>query len=769
MRVRVFKGGRSPLRAVGSALRPHWGALLALGLLLAAGLAILGDYGVYYDEFWERRITPLHLRYLIGDDEGFFSLRNADHLYGVAFKAPLLFVERAFGLQNDRGIYLARHLLIHLTFLISGLFAYMLARRLFGAWPLAVGAMLLFLLHPRLYAHSFFNSKDIPFLAMFMVALFLTHRAFRRDSLSAFALLGVGVGLLMNLRIMGVVLLAAVPGLRALDFALAPGWEERKRLLLTTGAFVLASALTIFASLPYLWGAPFRRAVEWWATSSDHPTAPVELFRGTLYRSADFPAEYLPLWFSISSPPFALALGALGAAALLRRIASRPYAAFRDARLRLGLLAAGCFAAPVAGVILLDANMYNGWRQMFFLWAPFSLLAMFGLRRLLDAFGQRRLRRAVCAAASAGLGLTIVSIALLHPFQHSYFNFLVDRTTPENLNAQYTTLTGNWAYPAVQSLLSSRPSGEASVAHSQPAVRALAMLREEERARVSLAPHALAEFSLRSKRPGESERTLARESVYGSVVWAVVKEKPGVGRLLAAYEQAAASAPVAREAWDVYLNRERRLLVYVRDPCGQSIENVHFYLFVYPEDIGDLRSWEEADGRADLSFNLYEFGAPLDGICAAAVPLPDYEVAGIRTGQPDPPAWEAAFPFAAPEAYRAAYERAAPREPSARGVFDVYVDGAERALTYVKEPCGPLDASSLFFLHVTPERRADLPDDRRGVGFDNLDFEFSLRGIAFENKCVALVPLPDYKIATARTGQHRHGKEIWETEFAVAE
>ena len=767
--MRAFNGGRSPLPAVGSALRPHWGALLALGLLLATGLAVLDDYGVYDDESWQRTLATLHLRYLIGDGEGFLSLRGADHLYGVAFEAPLLLVERAFGFRDDRDIHLARHMLIHLTFLIGGLFAYMLAYRLVGVRLLAVAAMLLLLLHPRLYAHSFFNSKDIPFLAMFMVALFLTHRAFRRDSLSAFALLGVGVGLLMNLRIMGVVLLAAVPGLRALDFALAPGWEERNRVSCTTGAFALGSALTVFASLPYLWVDPLRRALEWWATSSDHPTAPVELFRGTLYRSADFPAEYLPVWFSITSPPFALALGALGAAALLRRIAARPYAAFLDARLRLGLLAAGCFAAPVAGVILLDANMYNGWRQMFFLWAPFSLLAVFGLRRLFDAFGRRRLQRAACAAASAGLGMTIVSIALLHPFQHSYFNFLVDRTTPESLNAQYAMPTANWAYPAVQSLLRSRPSSEVTVAHGRPAVRALMALREEERARVSLAPHALAKFSLRSKRPGELERTLARESVYGSVVWAVVEEQPGVGRLLAAYEQAAASVLVARGEWDVYLDRERRMLVYVKEPCDQSIANVRFHLFVYPNDADDLRNWEKADGRANLSFNLYEFGAPLDGRCVAAVPLPDYEVAGIRTAQPDPPAWGAAFPFAAPEAYRAAYERAASGEPNAHGVFDVYVDGAERALTYVKEPCDPLDASSLFFLHVTPERRADLPDDRRGVGFDNFDFEFSLRGIAFDNKCVASVPLPDYEIAKARTGQHRHGKEIWETEFVVAE
>ena len=58
----------------------------------------------------------------------------------------------------------------------------MLALRLFGARLPAVAATLLFLLHPRLYAHSFFNSKNLPFLAMFMVALFLTHPAFKRGN-----------------------------------------------------------------------------------------------------------------------------------------------------------------------------------------------------------------------------------------------------------------------------------------------------------------------------------------------------------------------------------------------------------------------------------------------------------------------------------------------------------------------------------------------------------------------------------------------------------
>ena len=96
--------------------------------------------------------------------------------------------------------------------------------------------MLLFLLHPRLYAHAFFNSKDVPFLAMFMIALCLVHRAFEKDTVRAFAVLGAAAAVLMNLRIMGVMLFAAVLGMRALDLLHAAQWSERRRVLKTTGS-----------------------------------------------------------------------------------------------------------------------------------------------------------------------------------------------------------------------------------------------------------------------------------------------------------------------------------------------------------------------------------------------------------------------------------------------------------------------------------------------------------------------------------------------------
>ena len=90
---------------------------------------------------------------------------------------------------------------------------------------------------PRIYANTFVNSKDPPFISMFIIALYLLERAFRKDTVAAFILLGIAVGLLTNLRIMGIMLFPAVIAMRGLDLRYAGSWAQRKAILRTAGLF----------------------------------------------------------------------------------------------------------------------------------------------------------------------------------------------------------------------------------------------------------------------------------------------------------------------------------------------------------------------------------------------------------------------------------------------------------------------------------------------------------------------------------------------------
>ena len=984
-----------------SAVAPHWGALLGLTLFLAVGLSVLDDHGVHVDEHSNQWNAIVNIRYVIGDID---ALRPAPDLpvehnifYGMAFEAPLLLAQRAFGvgdasLGNSRATYAFRHLVTHLFFLAGGLVAYLLAFRLLRSRLLALTAMALLLLHPRLHAHSYLGSIDFPFLVMFVVALFLAHRAFKRDRLASFALLGAAMGILMNLRIMGVVLFAAVIGMGALDAGLSQGWAERKRALLTGGIFALTSALTAYALLPYLWADPVGRVVEWWTTLSDHPAKVGELFRGASHYSGDLPPEYLLVWFSIAAPPFALLLGLIGAGGVAASGASAGLQALRNTRPRFALMLLGSFIAPFIAVVLLELSMYDTWRHMYFLWAPFSLLAAFGAQRLARALRRARWRGAVYGALGLGLGATVVSMASIHPNQQDYFNFFVDRATPEHLRAQYKLdVWGNSTRQGLEWVLQSHASGVVNVSGDVHVRDSLGILKERDRERLAWTP-TLDAFA--GKRPGDPrEPALHRVKVYGSTLW-VIGRKEGLRTLYeatrdrepiidspydiyrsgevwalvkepcapafithgfltmritpvdrrdlpywlrdegfearrfylpqhAAYFDgkcvgslpmpdypiagiSIASAPeviseeegrewmrraseegqlLARSAYDLHLTG--RELVYIRQACD-PLETEHlFYLNVALEDKGGslgehgasvyrsfdfhrrgafvdgaclarvslpdrpirgIRTGQTAEGEGDLwsaafslnqeryravyesalpsdpvargvfdirladgaivygkesceqsdtearfflhvvpdieedlpeealsaqfenrDFHFYLNGALFDGKCAARVPLPDYAIAGIRTGQRGEDSgelWSAAFSLN-PERYRAVYESALLSEPVARGVFDVRL--TDGALVYVRERCGPADTEARFFLHFVPERAGDLPEERRDVGFDNLDFDFFTRGAAFDGKCAARVPLPDYEVALVRTGQFARGEEteIWKAEFEV--
>ena len=200
-------------------LRRHWALWTVCAFFLLVAAFTLDDYGAWIDTWPQRVIGNAALDYLAGDGERAFEQLHFtwDRYYGAVLEAPLALAERILGLEHGWDVYLGRHFLSHLFFLAGGVCCYLLVLRMFDSRVLALIATVLFLLHPRIYAHSFYNSKDVPFLAAFMIALFLTHRAFRHDTLGAFLLCGVGVGLLVNLRIMGVVLFAAVLALRALD------------------------------------------------------------------------------------------------------------------------------------------------------------------------------------------------------------------------------------------------------------------------------------------------------------------------------------------------------------------------------------------------------------------------------------------------------------------------------------------------------------------------------------------------------------------------
>ena len=626
--------------------------LLIFLAFLLLGAAIVDHYGVYWDENSQRGNGYRALEYITGNEGLSYDDRPTDFdiHYGPAFELSLVLVELLLDLSDRRSIYLSRHILVHLFFLIGGLFCYLLVYRLFNNRLLAAFAMLLFLLHPRLYAHSFFNSKDISFLSMFMIALYLVHRAFSKGSLGGFALCGAGVAALTSLRAMGVILFVLVPALRLLDCLWASNWQERRRLVWTTGAFLLFGLLALYALFPQFWGNPLGY-LEGIGGLASHPTAQVvtSLFRGELVTGDELPPLYFPVWFLISTPPIALALGALGVASVLAQGVIRPGKALGNTRLRFGRLLVACFVLPVAAIVALGAQSYDSWRHLYFIHAPFCLLAAFGLHGL--AHRLKRLALWACSLTALGLGTTALAMVQLHPNQQLYFNFLVDRATAEHLRANYDLeYWGVASRQALEHLLQRHPSRDIRVADRYGHVaRNRLILPEADRRRIvpiTYPNYDLPDFYVTNYREQilyqRTVRDNFRPSVYdlraynntlltAKVVNLALADEKTANAQQRKFQLAKAGKLMAESNFSVHLDGNQ--LSYVKESCVAEDMRMRFFLHVIPQDVLDLPIKHRPRRRDNLDFDFPQYGVFLDGQCLASVALPNYPILKINTGQ----------------------------------------------------------------------------------------------------------------------------------------
>ena len=625
---------------IGEQARFHSLALIVCALFLVAGLAMVDDHGVPWHTDTQRFIAIGTVNAVLHDVQALLQINfnNADRFYGTAFELPLLLLtERVLGLEDPRHVYLARHVLTHLFFLIGGFCCYLLALRLCGDRLVALLVMLLFLLSPRLYAHSFFNSKDPVFASAFVMALLLVSRVFDKDSVGAYRWGGMAVGLLIHLRIMGAVLFAVVLVFRAWAWFRAEGRAARRRATATIGVFALWGGLVLFISLPYLWGDPVGRLAEYWLVLADHPFIRTgELFRGQAFSGAALPWDYLPRWFAISQPPVTLLLGLLGLGALPLRAPGQ--AQHGGGELRFGVLLAACFALPLVAFALLQPATYDGWRHFYFLHGPFCLLATFALMglRQLPVRGLRKrqwLGGAAGALTAAGLGVVVVEMAQIHPNQHLYFNFLADRKTPERLQTRYTmdyyflTLKQGYEYTLRQT-----PSRRPLPTHDPSRDPDFYLAGREVDLWLSHLPD------------DPFPPVLHRIKVYNNTIWSV--STPDLSRVdpavadeyRALHRAVTAGTPAARAGgYEVYLHGKR--LAWVKKACEPGALRREFQLKLYPANAYRLPDHHRKRGYFELSAR----GVRFDGKCLATARLPDFALTWVHLGQRG--GWEVEVPL----------------------------------------------------------------------------------------------------------------------------
>lgn len=100
------------------------------------------------------------------------------------------------------------------------------------------------------------------------------------------------------------------------------------------------------------------------------------------------------------------------------------------------------------------------------------------------------------------------------------------------------------------------------------------------------------------------------------------------------YESIVAGEPLIRSVFDVYTTDNS--ISYVKESCLPEDAELPFFLHLIPVNTEDLPNTRQSSGFDNLDFHIDDLninGLRFDNICLATIPLPDYDIALVRTGQ----------------------------------------------------------------------------------------------------------------------------------------
>lgn len=370
------------------------------------------DYGIAWDEEAQHLIGEKSYEYVTGQNKELLDFWDRD--YGVAIELPLIFIEKALGLKEFREIYLMRRLVNHSLFLLAGIVFYFLAIRLFKSKIAGVSAALFLFLHPRIYAHSFYNTKDIPLLCFFIFSAFLLHLYFNRKNSLSLVCMAIVFALTTNIRIIGVLFPLAFIGLQTFNlYRYKFDFKYVKHLLL----FFLIYPTVLIISWPYLWESPLDNFLQVFENMSKFRwTGPV-LFQGESILTPDLPPYYLPVWLINTTPILFLVAGGIGVILFLKRLKFN-WKEFLADEVNFQLLIQFLILfGPVTAIIVLKSVVYDGWRQVYFIYPSLALFAAFAV-----SFVIKKYKKNLPIILSILFIPALMHLYYYHPYQGNFFN-----------------------------------------------------------------------------------------------------------------------------------------------------------------------------------------------------------------------------------------------------------------------------------------------------------------------------------------------------------
>jgi hypothetical protein len=152
-----------------------------------------------------------------------------------------------------------------------------------------------------------------------------------------------------------------------------------RNCLTLTAVFGVTCALGTYGMWPWLWENPFTNFLIALKNMSQFRWDYYNLYFGEYVFAKNIPWHYAPTWIALTTPILISLCFLIGVFKLCMNVASHPWQSFKRFDHFQDFLFLAVAGSPIFAAIVLNSTLYDGWRQLYFIYPAMILLSLGGL------------------------------------------------------------------------------------------------------------------------------------------------------------------------------------------------------------------------------------------------------------------------------------------------------------------------------------------------------------------------------------------------------
>lgn len=416
------------------------------------GFTIFKDYGITTDEPFQRSSGYYWyiwiLENFLNDSSNLNSLKDkfskmewSQHMlsgtfleYGVIFDLLNVFLENLFDIKNSQNIYFLKHFLNFLIFYTSSICFFYIIKHRFKNNFIGLIGVIFYITSPRIFAESFYNSKDIIFMSFSVFAIFFAMRLLKNYKTKNIILFSLFSALATDIRTMGIFFIFLffiffiIESLETKNF-----FKEKLKFIFL---LLILYFLFVFIFWPYLWSDPLNNFALSFKSFKNYGWGGSILYLGNFINAQYLPWHYSLVWIFISNPIIYSVLLIIGSLKIFHIFSNNflkiseknpNQKLWLNSNEKVDLFLLLFFVGPLIAVVFFGSTLYNGWRHLYFIYPSLIYIAIFALNYILKITINKLYKNFLYIGIFLAILFNIFNLISLHPFQNIYFNSLFEK------------------------------------------------------------------------------------------------------------------------------------------------------------------------------------------------------------------------------------------------------------------------------------------------------------------------------------------------------